>query len=106
MPMQPRPSADTSRLLVPSLRFCICSLLLIREWQDGVSGCQPAHSKAFAYACRMMRALCTSTLLCAAVLSFVACHPGAIVDPDPKPSVGGTIAGVVRSGANPVIGRK
>ena len=54
----------------------------------------------------MMRALCTSTLLCAAVLSSVACHPGAIIDPDPKPSVGGTIAGVVRSGANPVIGRK
>jgi len=35
-----------------------------------------------------------------------ACHPGSVIDPDPKPSVGGTIAGVVRSGANPVIGRK
>jgi len=35
-----------------------------------------------------------------------ACHPGSVIDPDPKPSVGGTIAGVVRSGTNPVIGRK
>jgi hypothetical protein len=44
-------------------------------------------------------------VICAS-LAFSACHPGAIVDTDPKPSVGGTIAGVVRSGANPVIGRK
>jgi hypothetical protein len=45
-------------------------------------------------------------LVSLALLSSVACHPGAIIDTDPKPSVGGTIAGVVRSGANPVIGRK
>ena len=25
-PMQPRPRADTSRLLLPNLRFCICAL--------------------------------------------------------------------------------
>jgi hypothetical protein len=48
----------------------------------------------------------TATGLLAALLLSAACHPGAIIDPDPKPSVGGTIAGVVRSGANPVIGRK
>ena len=54
----------------------------------------------------MTRALFTPSLLFVALLLSVACHPGAIIDPDPKPSVGGTIAGVVRSGANPVIGRK
>jgi hypothetical protein len=43
--------------------------------------------------------------VCAA-LALSACHPGAVIDTDPKASVGGTIAGVVRSGANPVIGRK
>jgi hypothetical protein len=48
----------------------------------------------------------TATGLLAALLLSAACHPGAIIDPDPKPSVGGTIAGVIRSGANPVIGRK
>ena len=55
----------------------------------------------------MIRSLCASTLLCAALLSSLACrHPGAVIDPDPKPSVGGTIAGVVRSGSNPIVGRK
>src|SRR5438270_10164294 len=29
MPMQPRPMSDTSRLLLPSLRFCISLLLLL-----------------------------------------------------------------------------
>jgi hypothetical protein len=53
-----------------------------------------------------MRALCTYTLLPVVLFVSIACHPGAINDPDPKPPVGGTIAGVVRSGANPVIGRK
>jgi len=48
----------------------------------------------------------TATGLLVALLLSAACHPGAIIDPDPKPSVGGTIAGVIRSGANPVIGRK
>src|SRR6185369_4938450 len=43
MPMQPRPRADTSRLLFPSLRFCIlspstgrprsCGGRLRREWR-------------------------------------------------------------------------
>ena len=42
----------------------------------------------------------------AALFFTVACHRGAVIDSDPKPSVGGTIAGVVRSGANPVTGRK
>lgn len=42
---------------------------------------------------------------CASIL-FSACHPGPVIASGPKPSVGGTIAGVVRSGANPVIGRK
>ena len=54
----------------------------------------------------MIKAVCASTLLSAAVLSSLACHPGAIIDPDPKPSVGGTIAGVARSGSNPIVGRK
>jgi hypothetical protein len=53
----------------------------------------------------MGRSLRTIGVICAA-LAFSACHPGAVVDTDPKPSVGGTIAGVVRSGANPVVGRK
>src|SRR5437762_14060035 len=53
-----------------------------------------------------MRARCLSTLLSIALFCSIGCHPGAIIDTDPKPSVGGTIAGVVRSGANPVIGRK
>jgi len=39
------------------------------------------------------------------VLAFSGCHPGAIVDTDPKPSVGGTIAGVVRSGTTPITAR-
>jgi hypothetical protein len=55
---------------------------------------------------RMVRALCFSMALTCALLCSIACHPGAVIDTDPKPSVGGTIAGVVRSGANPVIGRK
>jgi hypothetical protein len=54
----------------------------------------------------MIRALCLPTLLSAALFCSIACHPGAVIDTDPKPSVGGTIAGIVRSGANPVIGRK
>jgi hypothetical protein len=54
----------------------------------------------------MTRSLRTLTTFSAALLMSVACHPGAVVDTDPKPTVGGTIAGVVRSGANPVIGRK
>jgi hypothetical protein len=45
-------------------------------------------------------------ILPAALFFSIACHPGAVVDPDPKPAVGGTIAGVVRSGTNPVMGRK
>jgi hypothetical protein len=53
----------------------------------------------------MRRSPCTLVLLCAA-LAASACHPGAVINTDPKPSVGGTIAGVVRSGANPVTGRK
>jgi hypothetical protein len=53
----------------------------------------------------MMRTFFMPIGLSTALLLSVACHPGAIVDTDPKPSVGGTIAGVVRSGANPVIGR-
>ena len=40
------------------------------------------------------------------LLSSVACHPGAVINATPQPSVGGTIAGVVRSGANPIIGRR
>jgi carboxypeptidase family protein len=52
----------------------------------------------------MLRSLCSVVLMCAA-LALGACHPGAVIDTDPKPSVGGTIAGVVRSGANPVVGR-
>jgi hypothetical protein len=54
----------------------------------------------------MMRSLCLSTVLSTSLFCSIACHPGAVIDTDPKPSVGGTIAGVVRSGANPVIGRK
>jgi hypothetical protein len=49
--------------------------------------------------------VCRIALIYAA-LTLTACHPGAIIDTDPKPSVGGTIAGVVHSGPNPVIGRK
>ena len=41
-----------------------------------------------------------------AMLALAGCHPGAVIDTDPKPSVGGTIAGVVRSGSNPVAGRR
>ena len=54
----------------------------------------------------MIKTLCTFTLLSAALLASAACHPGAVIDPGPRPSVGGTIAGMVRSGANPVVGRK
>jgi hypothetical protein len=54
----------------------------------------------------MMRSFCTNILLSGALLGSLACHPGAVIGADPKPSVGGTIAGVVRSGANPVTGRK
>ena len=48
MPMQPSPMADTSRLLFPSLRFCICFSikhsprqdwwLLRRELRLGITG--------------------------------------------------------------------
>src|SRR5712691_1674503 len=51
-----------------------------------------------------MRSLRTVALVYAA-LALSACHPDAIIDTDPKPSVGGTIAGIVRSGTNPVVGR-
>ena len=54
----------------------------------------------------MIPSLRSATGVLAVLLLSAACHPGAIIDPDPKPSVGGTIAGVIRSGANPVIGRK
>jgi hypothetical protein len=54
----------------------------------------------------MKRPLFIPTMLALTLGSSIACHPGAVVDTDPKPSVGGTIAGVARSGANPVIGRK
>jgi Carboxypeptidase regulatory-like domain len=54
----------------------------------------------------MMRSICTSTMLAAALLSSLACHPGAVINTGSNPSVGGTIAGLVRSGANPVIGRR
>jgi hypothetical protein len=54
----------------------------------------------------MMRSIVTATVFSASVLLSTACHPGAVIDTDPKPSVGGTIAGVVRSGTNPVTGRK
>jgi hypothetical protein len=54
----------------------------------------------------MMRSIVTATVFSASLLFSTACHPGAVIDTDPKPSVGGTIAGVVRSGTNPVTGRK
>ena len=54
----------------------------------------------------MTRSIFTSAAFSATLLLSAACHPGAVIDTDPKPSVGGTIAGVVRSGANPVTGRK
>jgi len=44
-------------------------------------------------------------LLSAAILTSAACHPGSIVNTDPTPSADGTIAGVIRSGATPVVGR-
>ena len=54
----------------------------------------------------MMNALCASALLSVTLLLSAACHPGPVINTDPQPSVGGTIAGVVTSGANPVTGRK
>src|SRR5215212_6200902 len=53
-----------------------------------------------------MKALSASAFLSLAVLLSAACHPGPVINTDPQPSVGGTIAGVVTSGANPVTGRK
>ena len=44
--------------------------------------------------------------LALSIFFSTACHPGAVINADPKASVGGTIAGVVRSGTNPVTGRK
>src|SRR6185312_6971928 len=45
MPMQPRPMADTSRLLFPSFRFCmITSLLVTINGQLVRDGWQPGHS--------------------------------------------------------------
>ena len=40
-----------------------------------------------------------------AIFALSACHPRAVIDTDPKASVGGTIAGIVRSGETPVVGR-
>jgi len=54
----------------------------------------------------MMKSLSACTLLSVAVFLSIACHPGAVMNATSQPPVGGTIAGVVRSGANPVIGRK
>ena len=45
-------------------------------------------------------------IVSAVILLSCACHPGAINNIDPKPSVGGTIAGLVRTGGMPVVGRK
>lgn len=53
-----------------------------------------------------MRPFLCASLLSTALLLSIACHPGAVINATPQPSVGGTIAGIVRSGANPVIGRK
>ncbi len=46
-----------------------------------------------------------AVLACSSLL-LAACHPGAVIGADPNRSVGGTIAGVVTSGAAPVTGRK
>ncbi len=51
---------------------------------------------------RTFRAIVASSVLAAA-----ACHPGPVIDTGPKPSVGGTIAGIVSTDANaPVPGHK
>src|SRR4051794_19293812 len=39
MPMQPSPTADTSRLLLPSLRFCILLLLPLGLARHDLDGC-------------------------------------------------------------------
>ena len=49
--------------------------------------------------------LSATLVISSALWLTAACHQ-AVIDTDPKPSVGGTIAGVVRSGANSVIGRR
>jgi Carboxypeptidase regulatory-like domain len=46
-------------------------------------------------------------LLVAVALFSVACHPSRpVVDPGPKPNVGGTISGLVGDGKKPLVGRK
>jgi hypothetical protein len=46
-------------------------------------------------------------LLASGLLAAAACHPGPVVDTGPKPSVGGTIAGIVSTDGNaPVPGRR
>jgi hypothetical protein len=45
-------------------------------------------------------------MLLSAAAALSACHPGPVISNDPKNSVGGTIAGVVRSGSNAIAGRK
>src|SRR5438128_214829 len=41
------------------------------------------------------------------LLSSIACHPGAVIDPGPKQQVGGTIAGIVLSETKTAVtGRK
>ena len=46
-------------------------------------------------------------LLAVGVLTFVGCHPGPVIDPGPKPPVGGTIAGMVSTEGNAAVpGRK
>ena len=53
----------------------------------------------------MMRAF--SVFVFCAVLASVACHPGPVLNPGGKLSVGGTVAGIVSTDGNaPVAGRK
>src|SRR5947207_15255967 len=49
MPMQPRPMADTSRLLLPSLRFCIdvSVILCDRPISDRIQSMAIHHSMLF-----------------------------------------------------------
>jgi hypothetical protein len=53
-----------------------------------------------------MRAAFKSLIFGCCLVVSSACHPGALVETDPTPSVGGTLAGIVRSGTTPVTGRK
>src|SRR4051812_24144344 len=76
-------------------------------WRDSTRGNSdhwPTHCIRDRAEMIRLRALAGVAII--ASFGLAGCHPGAVVDTSPKPSVGGTIAGVVRSGANPVIGRK